>query len=215
MVKRYRSRGNIYKRYPLVNKKGELLIPYSVVDLCPMWQDEGFPEFGIPPATLFFYYLDGRWLLGRPTGMGAFTEWEALPPLAARDWLVDNGFALDELSETVRDALRWTSNRNEERRMHPARIACEDRERLAMWWRRTGIAQVDLLTQAVEALQAELGAMERVSLPLPVFDGYTVAKIRKRALWALRETGQALKLSVPQLCHVALNQFDPRRAFRE
>ena len=86
---------------------------------------------------------------------------------------------------------------------------------LARWWRRTGIAQVDLLTQAVEALHAELGALEGESLKTPVFGGYYGAKIRERALGALRATGGALKLSVPKVCHVALNRFDYREAVDE
>lgn len=215
MVERYRSERNIFKRYPLVNRLGKLMVPNSVVDLCPKWQDEGFPAFGIPPSTLFFYYPDGRWLLERPTGVGAVWEWEGLPPLAARRWLLDNGYALEELSESVRAALSWTSNRSQARRTYTARIARADRERLTRWRQRTGIARVDLLTQAVEALEADLGTLEGVTLQTPVFDGYYVATIRLRASGALRATGQALKLSVPKVCHIALNRFDYREATDE
>ena len=109
MVERYRNRRGVYKRRPLVNSKRELLIPTSEIDVCPMWQDKGLPAFGIPPATLFFYYPDGRWLLARPTGIGAYSEWEALTPLDARHWLLDNGHALETLSENARAALAWTA----------------------------------------------------------------------------------------------------------
>ncbi len=126
MVERYRNRRGVYKRRPLVNSKRELLIPASEIDVCPMWQDKGLPAFGIPPATLFFYYPDGRWLLARPTGIGVYTGWEALTPLDARHWLLDNGHALETLSENARAALAWDSNHSEARRTHPARVARAD-----------------------------------------------------------------------------------------
>ena len=131
MTNHYRTRRGVNRRIPLVNCKRQLLVPVSVVDVCPMWQDKGFPDVGIPPSTLFYYYPDGRWLLGRPTGRGAFTEWETLRPLDARHWLLDNGFSLDELSENMRAALNWNSNHSEERRTNAARIACEDK----VFWR--------------------------------------------------------------------------------
>ena len=208
----YRTRRGVDRRIPLVNCKRQLLVPVSVVDVCPMWQDKGFPDVGIPPSTLFYYYPDGRWLLGRPTGRGAFTEWETLRPLDARHWLLDNGVNLDELSENVRAALNWNSNHSEERRTNAARIACEDKAVLERWQRWRRIAQVELLTQAVEALYAELGTVEGESVERPVFNEYCGAKIRSRALGALQETGRRLKLSQPQVFHIALNRFDPRRA---
>ena len=208
----YRTRRGVYRRIPLVNCKRQLLVPASVVDVCPMWQDKGFPEIGIPPSTLFYYYPDGRWLLGRPTGRGAFTEWETLRPLDARHWLLDNGFNLDELSENVRAALNWNSNHSEERRTNAARIASEDKAVLERWQRWKGIAQVDLLTQAVEALYAELGTVEGEGVETPEFRAYCGAKIRSRALGALRETGRRLKLSQPQVFHIALRRFDIRKA---
>jgi hypothetical protein len=177
-----------------------------------MWQDKGFPDVGIPPSTLFYYYPDGRWLLGRPTGRGAFTEWETLRPLDARYWLLDNGFHLDELSENVRAALNWNSNHSEERRTNSARIACEDKAVLEGWQRWRGIAQVELLTQAVETLYAELGTADTESAEMPEFSAYCGARIRRRALGALRETGRRLKLSQPQVIHIALSRFDPRMA---
>ena len=212
MVEGYRSKRGVFKRYPLVNSKRELLIPNSMVDSCPMWQDEGLPEFGIPPSTLFFHYPDGRWLLGRPTGIGAVIKWEALPPLEARHWLLDNGYALEGLSERVRAALKWTSNHSEERRTYPARMARADKAILESWQRRTGMAQVELLTQAVEALYADLEAMEGESVEAPVFREYSGAKIRRHALGALQETGRRLKLTLPQVFHIALNRFDPGEA---
>ena len=211
-TKHYRTRRGVYRRTPLVNCKRQLLVPASVVDVCPMWQDKGLPEVGIPPSTLFYYYPDGRWLLGRPTGRGAFTEWETLRPLDARHWLLDNGFALEELSEKVRAALRWTSNHSEERRTRAARIAGEDKAVLESWQRWRGIAQVELLTQAVEALHAELGTVEAESLEMPEVRECCGAKIRSRALGALRETCRRLKLSQPQVFHIELNRFDPRKA---
>ena len=74
------------------------------------------------------------------------------------------------------------------------------------------MAQVELLTQAVEALYAELGAMEGESVETPVIREYSGAKIRRRALGALRETGRRLKLTLPQVFHIALNRFDPGEA---
>lgn len=215
MVERYRNKRGVYKRRPLVNSKRELLIPTSVIDVCPMWQDEGLPELGIPPASLFFYYPDGRWLLARPTGIGTYTEWEALTPLDARHWLLDNGHALEELSEKARAALAWDSNHSEERRTHPTRVARADKEILAGWQRRTGIAQVELLTQAVEALYGDLDALEEESVEAPAFKEYSRAKIRRRALEALRETGRRVKLTLPQVFHVALSRFDPREAVHD
>ncbi len=209
---RYRTRRGVNRRVPLVNCKRQLLIPASVVDVCPMWQDKGFPDVGIPPSTLFYYYPDGRWLLGRPTGQGAFTEWETLRPLDARHWLLDNGFNLDELSKNVRAALNWNSNHSEERRTRAARIACEDKTVLERWQRWRGIAQVELLTQAVEALHAELGPVEGEGVEAPSFRECCGAKIRSRALGALQEIGRRLKLSQPQVFHIALNRFDPRKA---
>ena len=209
---RYRTRRGVNRRIPLVNCKRQLLVPASVVDVCPMWQDKGFPDVGIPPSTLFYYYPDGRWLLGRPTGRGEFTEWETLRPLDARHWLLDNGFNLEELSENVRAALNWNSNHSEERRTRAARIACEDKVVLERWQRWRGIAQVELLTQAVEALHAEIGTVEAESVKMPEFSEYCGAKIRSRALGALRETCRRLKLSQPQVFHIALNRFDPRKA---
>ena len=207
-----RTRRGVNRRIPLVNCKRQLLVPVSVVDVCPMWQDKGFPDVGIPPSTLFYYYPDGRWLLGRPTGRGEFTEWETLRPLDARHWLLDNGFSLDELSERVRAALNWNSNHSEERRTNAARIACEDKAVLEGWQRWRRIAQVELLTQAVEALYAELGTVEAEGVETPVFGEYCGAKIRSRALGALQETGRRLKLSQPQVFHIALNRFDIRKA---
>lgn len=211
-TKRYRTRRGVTRRNPLVNCKRQLLIPVSVVDVCPMWQDKGLPEIGIPPSTLFYYYPDGRWLLGRPTGRGVFTEWETLRPLDARHWLLDNGFALEELSEKVRAALTWASNHSEERRTRAARIAGEDKAVLQRWQRWKGIAQVDILTQAVEALFAELGTVQRESVERPLFNAYRGAKIRSRALGALQKTGRRLELSQPQVFHIALSRFDPREA---
>ena len=215
MAERYRNRRGVYKRRPLVNSKRELLIPASEIDVCPMWQDKGLPAFGIPPATLFFYYPDGRWLLARPTGIGVYSEWEALTPRDARHWLLDNGYALETLSEKARAALAWDSNHSEARRTHPARVARADKEILEGWQRRTGIAQVELLTQAVEALYAELGAVEREGVRTPPFGAYSGAKIRRRALGALRETGGRLKLTLPQVFHIALKRFDPEEAAHE
>lgn len=212
MVERYRNKRGVYKRRPLVNSKRELLIPASEIDVCPMWQDGGLPELGIPPASLFFYYPDGRWLLARPTGIGVCTEWEALTPLDARHWLRDNGYALEELSENVRAALAWDSNHSEARRTHPARVARADKEILEGWQRRTGIAQVELLTQAVEALFGDLDSVEGEQVEAPAFKEYSGAKIRRRALGVLRETGRRLKLTLPQVFHVALSRFDPREA---
>lgn len=212
MVERYRNKRGVYKRRPLVNSKRELLIPTSEIDVCPMWQDEGLPELGIPPATLFFYSPDGRWLLARPTGIGVYTEWEALTPLDARRWLLDNGNALEELSEKARAALAWDSNHSEARRTHQARVARADKEVLEGWQRRTGIAQVELLTQAVEALSGDLDSVEGEGVEAPAFKEYSGAKIRRRALGALRETGQRLKLTLPQVFHVALSRFDPMEA---
>jgi len=177
-----------------------------------MWQDEGFPEVGIPPSALFYYYPDGRWLLGRQTGRGAYVEWETLRPLDARHWLLDNGVELEELSEKVRAALKWTSNHSEKRRTRSARIAGEDKAVLESWQRWRRISQVDILTQAVEALYAELGTVEEESVERPVFNAYRGAKIRSRALRALQKTGRRLKLSQPQVFHLALRRFDPRQA---
>ncbi|MDE0070574.1 MAG: hypothetical protein OXO48_12730 [Caldilineaceae bacterium] len=215
MVERYRNRRGVYKRRPLVNSKRELLIPTSEIDVCPMWQDEGLPELGIPPASLFFYYPDGRWLLARPSGIGTYTEWEALTPLDARHWLLDNGYALEELSEKVRAALAWDSNHSEERRTHQARVARADKGILEGWQRRTGIAQVELLTQAVEALYGDLDSVEEESVEAPAFKEYSGAKIRRRALGALRESGRRLQLTLPQVFHVALSRFDPREAVHD
>jgi len=215
MVERYRNKRGVCKRRPLVNSKRELLIPTSEIDVCPMWQDEGLPELGIPPASLFFYYPDGRWLLARPTGIGTFVEWEALTPLDARHWLLDNGYALEELSERARAALAWDSNHSEERRTHPARVARADKEVLEGWQRRTGIAQVELLTQAMEALYGDLDSVEGGSVEAPAFKEYSGAKIRRRALEPLRETSRRLKLSLPQVFHIALSRFDPREAVHD
>ena len=180
-----------------------------------MWQDEGLPELGIPPASLFFYYPDGRWLLARPTGIGVYTEWEALTPLDARHWLLDNGYALEELSERARAALAWDSNHSEERRTHPTRVARADKEILEGWQRRTGIAQVELLTQAVEALYGDLDSVGGDGVEAPAFKEYSGAKIRRRALGALRETGRRLKLTLPQVFHIALSRFDPREVMHD
>lgn len=77
-------------------------------------------------------------------------------------------------------------------------------------WRR--ISQVDILTQAVEALYAELGTVEEESVERPLFSAYRGAKIRSRALGALQKTGRRLQLSQPQVFHLALRRFDPRMA---
>lgn len=208
----YRTRRGVTRRKPLVNCKRQLLVPVPVVDVCPMWQDEGFPEVGILPSALFYYYPDGRWLLGRQTGRGAYVEWETLRPLDARHWLLDNGVELDELSENMRAALKWTSNHSEKRRTRSARIAAEDKAVLASWQRWKRISQVDILTQAVEALYAELGTVQEASVERPLFSAYRGAKIRSRALGALQKTGRRLKLSQPQVFHMALRRFDPREA---
>ena len=144
----YRTRRGVSRRKPLVNCKRQLLVPVSVVDVCPMWQDEGFPEVGILPSALFYYSPDGRWLLGRQTGRGAYVEWETLRPLDARHWLLDNGVELEDLSENMRAALKWTSNHSEKRRTRSARIAGEDKAVLESWQRWRRISQVDILTQA-------------------------------------------------------------------
>jgi len=83
---------------------------------------------------------------------------------------------------------------------------------LESWQRRTGIAQVELLAQAVESLYGDLGALEGEGVEAPAIEEYSEAKIRRRALGALRETGRRLKLTLPQLFHVALSRFDPREA---
>ena len=111
------------------------------------------------PACVAVLLFPGRTLAaGKADGdRDVYTEWEALTPLDARHWLLDNGYALEELSERARAALAWDSNHSEERRTHPARVARADKEVLESWQRRTGIAQVELLTQAVETLYEDLG----------------------------------------------------------
>ena len=137
-----------------------------------------------------------------------------MTPLDARHWLLDSGNALEDLSEKARAALAWDSNHREERRTHPARVARADKEILEGWQRRTGISQVELLTQAAETLYADLGALEGEGVETPAFKEYSGAKIRRRALEALRETGRRLNFTLPQVFHVALNRFDPREAGR-
>ena len=177
-----------------------------------MWQDEGFPEVGILPSALFYYYPDGRWLLGRQTGRARTWIGRRCDRWTRGHWLLDNGVELDALSENMRAALKWTSNHSEGRRTRSARIAGEDKAVLESWQRWRRISQVDILTQAVVALYAALGKVEAESVERPVFSAYCGAKIRSRALGALQEAGQRLKLSQPQVFHLALRRFDPRTA---